>query len=137
MPPPLHHLPYFLPKVAALCAAPFLMDRPDIDTIFPDDAMARAKKILAAVKGGVGAYTDSRGDPLVREEVANFFTDRDGVASNADVSRLSTWLHIYCCDCLPPSPLLFLRLTLPSPPAAHLPDKRCQCGRTHVSYWHS
>ena len=73
-------------QVAALCAAPFLLDRPDVDNIFPEDAIARAKKILAAFKGGVGAYTDSRGNPLVREEVARFFTERDGVASNADVS---------------------------------------------------
>ena len=73
-------------KVLALCAAPFLLDRPDVDNIFPKDAIARAKKILASFKGGVGAYTDSRGNPLVREEVANFFTERDGVASNPDVS---------------------------------------------------
>ena len=73
-------------QVAALCAAPFLLERPDVDKIFPKDAIARAKKILAAFKGGVGAYTDSRGNPLVREEVANFFTKRDGVPSNPDVS---------------------------------------------------
>ena len=76
-------------QVAALCAAPFLLDRPDIDSIFPKDAIARAKKILAAFKGGVGAYTDSRGNPLVREEVAKFFEKRDGVPSNSDVSA---WL---------------------------------------------
>lgn len=76
----------FLFKVAALCIAPFLLDRPDVDSIFPKDAIARAKKILAAFKGGMGAYTDSRGNPLVREEVAKFFTDRDGVPSNPDVS---------------------------------------------------
>jgi glutamate--glyoxylate aminotransferase len=75
-----------LHQVAALCAAPFLLERPDVDQIFPKDAIARAKKILAAFKGGVGAYTDSRGNPLVREEVANFFTKRDGVTSNPDVS---------------------------------------------------
>lgn len=48
--------------------------------------MRRAKKILAAFKGGVGAYTDSRGNPLVREEVAKFFEDRDGMKSDPDVS---------------------------------------------------
>ncbi len=63
------------------------MDRPDIDTIFPKDAIARAKKLLAAFKGGVGAYTDSRGNPLVREEVAQFFEKRDGLPSNPDVSQ--------------------------------------------------
>jgi hypothetical protein len=72
-------------QVAALCAAPFLLDRPDVESIFAKDAIARAKKFLANFKGGVGAYTDSRGNPLVREEVAKFFTDRDGVPSNPDV----------------------------------------------------
>ncbi len=48
-------------QVLALCTAPFLLDRPDVGSIFPADAIARAKKLLAAFKGGVGAYTDSRG----------------------------------------------------------------------------
>ena len=76
-------------QVAALCAAPFLLDRPDVESIFAKDAIVRAKKFLASFKGGVGAYTDSRGNPLVREEVAKFFTDRDGVPSNPDVSPRS------------------------------------------------
>lgn len=41
----------------------------------------------AVVQGGVGAYTDSRGNPLVREEVARFIEKRDGVPSNPDVSE--------------------------------------------------
>lgn len=77
-------------QVAALCAAPFLLDRPDVESIFAKDAIARAKKFLASFKGGVGAYTDSRGNPLVREEVAKFFTDRDGVPSNPD--------HVFLTD---------------------------------------
>lgn len=73
-------------QVIALCAAPFLLERPDVDKMFPKDAIARAKKILSSFKGGVGAYTDSRGNPLVREEVAKFIEARDGVSSNPDVS---------------------------------------------------
>ncbi|KAG1680369.1 hypothetical protein FOA52_015460 [Chlamydomonas sp. UWO 241] len=71
-------------QVAALCVAPFLLDRPDVEKIFPKDAIARAKKILAAFKGGMGAYSDSRGNLLVRSEVAQFFTDRDGFPSSPD-----------------------------------------------------
>jgi aspartate/methionine/tyrosine aminotransferase len=70
----------------ALCAAPFLLDRPDVEQIFPKDAIARARKLLAAFKGGVGAYTDSRGNPLVREEIAQFIAARDGHPANPDVS---------------------------------------------------
>lgn len=54
---------------------------------------SRAKKILGAFKGGVGAYTDSRGNPLIREEVAKFFEDRDGMKSCPDVRIL---LQLFC-----------------------------------------
>jgi len=80
----------FTRQVLALCAAPFLLERPDVDKLFPKDAIARARKLLEAFKGGVGAYTDSRGNPLVREEVARFIEQRDGVASNPE--------HIFLTD---------------------------------------
>lgn len=41
-------------------------------------------------QGGVGAYTDSRGVPLVREDVARFIEARDGVHSNPE--------HIFLTD---------------------------------------
>ncbi len=72
-------------QVLALCAAPFLLEHPKVEEMFPADAIARARKILSSFKGGVGAYTDSRGNPLVREEVARFIEKRDGVSSNPDV----------------------------------------------------
>lgn len=71
----------------ALCAAPFLLDNPAVGQLFPADAIARARQLLASFKGGVGAYTDSRGNQLVREEVARFIEQRDGVPSNPDVRR--------------------------------------------------
>uniref|UniRef100_A0A7R9Z8F2 Aminotransferase class I/classII large domain-containing protein n=1 Tax=Chlamydomonas euryale TaxID=1486919 RepID=A0A7R9Z8F2_9CHLO len=71
-------------QVAALCVAPFLLDRPDVEQLFPKDAIARARKILGSFKGGMGAYSDSRGNLLVRQEVADFFTKRDGVPSSPD-----------------------------------------------------
>jgi hypothetical protein len=74
------------PQVLALCTAPFLLEHPKVNEMFPEDAIARAKKILASFKGGVGAYSDSRGNPLVREEVAKFIEERDGVKSNPNVS---------------------------------------------------
>lgn len=46
--------------------APFLLEHPNVNAMFPADAIARAKKLLAAFKGGCGAYSDSRGNPLVR-----------------------------------------------------------------------
>eukprot|EP00775_Hariotina_reticulata_P003552 gene3552-3821_t len=63
----------FVRQVIALCAAPFLLDDPNASLLFPPDAIERARKLLASFgTGGVGGYTDSRGNILVRSEVADF-----------------------------------------------------------------
>lgn len=41
-------------QVMALCQAPFLMDDPHVNLLFPADAIARAKHYLAMTSGGVG-----------------------------------------------------------------------------------
>jgi aspartate/methionine/tyrosine aminotransferase len=81
--------PVHISQVLALCAAPFLLEHPQVEQMFPKDAIARAKHLLAAFKGGVGAYSDSRGNPLVREEVAKFIEERDGVKANPNVRAAS------------------------------------------------
>ncbi|KAI3934156.1 hypothetical protein MKW92_044754, partial [Papaver armeniacum] len=45
---------------------------------FPADAIARAKHYLSLTSGGLGAYSDSRGLPGIRKEVAGFIEKRDG-----------------------------------------------------------
>ena len=93
-------------QVVALCQAPFLLDNPNVGMIFPADAIARAKHYLSLTSGGLGmsllsiylltiakackskkhfcfnlllgAYSDSRGLPGVRKEVAEFIQRRDG-----------------------------------------------------------
>jgi glutamate--glyoxylate aminotransferase len=70
----------------SLVAAPFLLDNPKVGELFPKDAIARARKVLSLFKGGVGAYTDSRGSAGVRREVADFISKRDGYPSNPEVS---------------------------------------------------
>lgn len=69
-------------QVLALVSAPFLLEHPKVGEMFPSDAIARAKKILSHFKGGVGAYSDSKGNPLVRQEVADFIAKRDGHPSD-------------------------------------------------------
>jgi len=65
-------------QVMALCTAPFLMDMPETAKMFPEDAVARAKKVLTMIPGGIGAYSDSRGALGIRQEVAQFISKRDG-----------------------------------------------------------
>lgn len=47
------------------------------------DAIERARKLHKSF-GSVGAYTDSRGNAAVRQEVADFIQQRDGYPSNPD-----------------------------------------------------
>ena len=78
----------FTRQVLALLAAPFLMEGdnlPKARALFPADAIERARQLLSFFPGGLGAYSDSRGAPGIREEVARFISERDGgVPSSAD-----------------------------------------------------
>ena len=66
--------------VLALCASPELLNNPRASDLFPQDAIDRAKELMGYV-GSVGAYSDSRGVPGIRQEVANFIEARDGCGS--------------------------------------------------------
>ncbi|ONK74882.1 uncharacterized protein A4U43_C03F11090 [Asparagus officinalis] len=76
-------------QVVALCQAPFLLDDPNVGLVFPADAIARAKHYLSLTSGGLGAYSDSRGLPGIRKEVAEFIERRDGYPSNPDLIFLT------------------------------------------------
>jgi hypothetical protein len=43
-------------QVIALAAAPFLLDHPKAKEMFAPDAIARARVLVQAFNGGVGAY---------------------------------------------------------------------------------
>lgn len=53
----------------ALVTAPFLLDDPRVHDMFPGDVIERARIYLEKVKGGIGAYSDSKGNPYIRQEV--------------------------------------------------------------------
>ena len=53
-----------------------MMDGPAASA-FPPDTIARAQRYLSSM-GGVGAYTDSRGAPVLREEICKGIERRDG-----------------------------------------------------------
>ncbi|GAA0168092.1 transaminase [Lithospermum erythrorhizon] len=76
-------------QVVALCQAPFLLDDPNVGLIFPADAIAKAKHYLSLTSGGLGAYSDSRGIPGVRKEVAEFIERRDGYPSDPELIFLT------------------------------------------------
>lgn len=76
-------------QVMALCQAPMLMEDPNVNILFPADVIAKAKHYLAMTTGGLGAYSDSRGLPGIRKEVAEFIERRDGYPSDPDLIFLT------------------------------------------------
>lgn len=90
----------FTRQVLALCVSPTLLDNPLVEKLFAPDAIKRARTLLEWFKGGVGAYSDSRGNPRVREEVAKFIERRDGVPSDAEHIFLSDGASVSVRLCL-------------------------------------
>lgn len=75
-------------QVLSLCSCPSLLQQPDVLKAFPPDAVERAKYYTSQMKGGVGAYSDSRGHMCVREECAGFITRRDAPAPPASAEHI-------------------------------------------------
>jgi len=60
------------------------VDHPAAATLFPADAIARAKEIQAALGGGTGAYSHSKGNTLFRHDVVEFIQNRDNLPSDPE-----------------------------------------------------
>lgn len=58
-------------QVSALTEYPDLLDHPSTASIFPSDAIERARSLLKEI-GSVGAYSHSMGVPAIRKRVAQF-----------------------------------------------------------------
>eukprot|EP00055_Hartaetosiga_balthica_P006902 m.22863 g.22863 ORF g.22863 m.22863 type:complete len:481 (+) comp5488_c0_seq1:139-1581(+) len=87
-------------QVLALMTCPMLLEHENVGTIFPEDAIARAKEYLAHMHGGTGAYQDSRGNMHIREDVAKFIERRDGFPADAEHIFLSDGASVAIQRCL-------------------------------------
>mmetsp|Transcript_27519 Transcript_27519/g.53681 ORF Transcript_27519/g.53681 Transcript_27519/m.53681 type:complete len:511 (-) Transcript_27519:89-1621(-) len=74
----------FFRQLLALMDYPELIDNPP--SVFPKDVVERARKIRARAPGGTGAYSESKGLKVLREDVVKFIETRDGV--KADVEKI-------------------------------------------------
>ena len=77
----------FFRQVLALCDLPAAqgVDHPDVARMFPEDAIARARAMRAAIgAAGTGSYTNSQGIADFRRDVAVFIEARDGHAARVD-----------------------------------------------------
>jgi alanine transaminase len=70
-------------QVLSLLANPAMLDWPEVVSRLPPDVVARAKEYLAAIPQGIGAYSESQGFSIVRQQVADFISARDGVPADA------------------------------------------------------
>jgi aspartate/methionine/tyrosine aminotransferase len=77
----------YLRQMLALCQYPDLMEScPDQ---FPPDVIETAKKVLAGTQHGLGAYSESKGVRYIREAVAEFIYERDGIPVDPDAIYLT------------------------------------------------
>ncbi len=77
----------FLRQVLALCQYPELMTR--ASDLFPRDVIETARNVLAGTRHGLGAYSDSKGVRFIREAVAAFIHERDGIPTDPEAIYLT------------------------------------------------
>eukprot|EP01089_Gocevia_fonbrunei_P007727 TRINITY_DN189_c0_g1_i1.p1 TRINITY_DN189_c0_g1~~TRINITY_DN189_c0_g1_i1.p1 ORF type:complete len:470 (+),score=91.45 TRINITY_DN189_c0_g1_i1:222-1631(+) len=77
----------FIRQVLSLLENPELIET--APSAFPSDVIQRAKLLLSNIPGGTGAYSNSQGLQIVRQNVAKFIEQRDGHPSSADDIYLS------------------------------------------------
>jgi aspartate/methionine/tyrosine aminotransferase len=71
-----------LRQILALCHCPSLLQ--EAAGLFPADVLAEAAEILKGTRHGLGAYSESRGVRFIRDAVAQFIKERDGVGVDPD-----------------------------------------------------
>ena len=57
--------------------------------LFPADVVETAKALLAGSRHGMGAYSESKGVRIVREAVARFISERDGIEADPEAIYLT------------------------------------------------
>ncbi len=83
----------YVRHVLALMQDPRLLD--EAPHAYPSDVKQRALELLKFSKGGLGAYSESKGLAIVRKDVAEFIAARD---SDAKVKVEADSEHIYLTD---------------------------------------
>lgn len=76
----------YVREVLSLLEYPQLITEAHKLSIFKSDSIERAKKIMATIPEGLGAYSATTGIEFVRKAIAEFIQKRDGIA--ADYTRI-------------------------------------------------
>jgi aspartate/methionine/tyrosine aminotransferase len=79
----------FIRQVLSLLEYPDMIGMKDAGKMFPADVIKRAKLIMEKNPTGTGAYTQSTGVQFIREAVAEFIRNRDGIPADKDKIMLT------------------------------------------------
>lgn len=74
----------FFRQVLSICDYPEILRHEEARKIFPEDVTARAQEYLDNIKGGTGAYSESKGALICRRHVAQGISERDGFPCDVD-----------------------------------------------------
>jgi aspartate/methionine/tyrosine aminotransferase len=74
----------FLRQMLSLLEYPELLHKPDVMRHYPRDIVDRSRQLLKKHPHGTGAYTQSTGIPFIRQAVADFIQQRDGITASKD-----------------------------------------------------
>jgi aspartate/methionine/tyrosine aminotransferase len=74
----------FLRQLLSLVEYPELLNHVETLKLYPRDIVTRARSILEKHPHGTGAYSQSPGIPFIRQAVADFISNRDGVPAEKD-----------------------------------------------------
>jgi aspartate/methionine/tyrosine aminotransferase len=74
-------------QILALCEYPELAQL--TPAAFPADAIATADRLIKGTRFGLGAYSESKGVRFIREAVAGFIAERDGIKTDPDAIYLT------------------------------------------------
>jgi aspartate/methionine/tyrosine aminotransferase len=77
----------YLRQVLALCQYPDLIER--ATDLFPADVRETAGRVLKGTRYGLGAYSDSKGVRFIRDAVAEFIRERDGIEADPEAIYLT------------------------------------------------
>ena len=61
---------------------PALLEHEEVNELYPQDIIERAKHLHHLMPHGTGAYTQSAGMPFIKQAIADFIEKRDGIPTN-------------------------------------------------------
>jgi len=72
----------YIRQILSLMEYPQLLQREEVNNLYPQDIIARTKHLHHLMPHGTGAYTQSAGMPFIRQAVAEFIEKRDGIPAD-------------------------------------------------------